>query len=140
MSFAEVFKINSDMKKPLNELFVEHLGLGASDSVLKVLISSKTTGSGFSYSFIPSVNGSIRLNVMKDAYPSRPCYVSVLENGDELFNDTIGSDDSSMNSFDFNIKKENTYKIVLSGSGYDISLNYAKLCGSIVDPTLVELL
>lgn len=64
MSWAKVKKINSNMSMPLDELIKGQRILGASDAIYSVVSSSRKEGTYTYGSFVPKVNGSIRLLVV----------------------------------------------------------------------------
>lgn len=61
MSWAKVKKINSDMSMPLDELIKGQKRIGASDATYAVISSIPQSGSSYFGSFIPNVDGSIRI-------------------------------------------------------------------------------
>lgn len=138
--------------KPLDKLFTEHLGLGATDATLKVLkieetlISSAFVNIG---QFVPTVNGNVRIFLeAKTNIPSA--------NAADLLIEIIGSDGSSKSQYfnsnanetnvykeyrlDFNIIKNVSYSVQIkrtNATSY-IYIKNVKICGSVTDPTLIE--
>ena len=138
--------------KPLDKLFTEHLGLGATDATLKVLKIEETripTAFVNIGQFVPTVNGNVRIFLeAKTNIPSA--------NAADLLIEIIGSDGSSKSQYfnsntseanvykeyrlDFNIIKNVSYSVQIKSTqptGY-IYIKNVKICGSVTDPTLIE--
>lgn len=125
MTWTEVFKINSDITKPLNELILEHRTVAAADTPLKVLVSEPTLVSWPAEEFgrfTANVDGTVRIllrliaNSTKEFFSldvqdeeatvlHTSMYLSTVQNNAEYF------------SSDMNVKKGTTYTVKLSWSG-----------------------
>ena len=138
--------VNSNPNKTLDELFLEHLGLGASDSTLKTLYTGKkyiSKESQIGEGFVPSVDGTIRcISKFSRTGIVDQVYLYVYEDENKVATHIFaGSEiDSGEVSFDFNIKANRNYYITSAfhGDEGDVYCLSLKVCGSISDPTLIK--
>ena len=150
-SVAEILSlVNGNPNKTLDELFLEHLGLGATDATLKELLASydslprdfEPIGTHFS----PTVGGTVRIIatfVRGYSKISENIYIRVYED-DNWIKDTFFAGTMLDNtgeytySFDINVTGGKKYQLQMECDTYhDIDCNSLRVCGSITDPTLI---
>lgn len=141
--------VNSDPGKTLDELILEHIGIGATDVPLQVLVTDRITVKKSEYEkvagFTSNANGTARLKFEYDASSSNETfYVKVVdekENEYEVYH-TVDTDTWITFDFDFNVEKGLKYELYLkntrsSGSAGTSYARNIKICGSTSDPTLI---
>ena len=135
MSWAEVFKINSDMSTSLDKLIKGQRSLAASDNEMVELVGGREIQSGTYFaSFIPKTNGSVRLKAgLLGASESSTGSITVYE--DETFKTRLtGENYSDVVEYDMTIFEGKEYRFYLA-TGF---VRYLRVCANIVDTSLFD--
>ncbi len=153
MSWAETFKINSDMNTPLDKLIRSQRTYGASDAVLAVLLSAEKQVSGYLHytkyltlaKFVSHTNGSMRVRAsIRRPSGSEQYAVLVVKKGSNEILRVITDWDISASVYqdiygDIAIEDGETYEICIgTEDGKTAYINSLKLCASIIDTSMIE--
>lgn len=139
MSWAEVLKINSDMKTPLDELIKNNYTLVPSGDTLlmygdneNVNIDSMTLGT-----FTPSLNGNINLIIRAYNYSSGTSYLVVYEDEIEIKRFEVditsqGTASSATKTFSLTVKKGAKYRFYIDKGNNSFHFYYLTVSGSVI--------
>lgn len=144
MSWAEVYKINSDITTPIDVAYKQRYGLVPSSAVIKRLlenVSNKTTGDTIA-AFTPNSNGTVRVKISYSGGVSDNYHIYVTENDSGVLTINNKNNKTEFLWYDLPVVQGKTYKFTLryaaGGTAPYVSVAALDICGAMRDLTTIR--